>query len=111
MEVSHEHERLFASHVGHAETVVYVAHQRRLVGLIAISVQVRPEAGAALRRLREGGVSRLVMLTGDLDSVARDMANSVGVTEWRARLLPDNEREAIRKMRASAGSPARKEKP
>jgi len=101
VEVSHEHERLFASQVGHAETVVYVAHQRRLVGLIAISVQIRPEAGAALARLREGGVSRLVMLTGDLESVARHVANSVGVTEWRARLLPDDKFEAIRKMRAS----------
>ena len=101
VEVSQEHERLFASRVGHAETVVYVAHQRRLVGLIAIAVQIRPEAGAALRRLREGGVSRLVMLTGDLDSVARHVACSVGVTEWRARLLPDDKFEAIRKMRAS----------
>jgi len=80
---------------------VYVAHQRRLVGLIAISVQVRPEAGAALTRLRAGGVTRLVMLTGDLDSVARHVAKSVGVTEWRARLLPDDKFEAIREMRAT----------
>ena len=101
VEVSHDTEGLLASKVGHAETVVYVAHQRRMVGLIAISAQVRPEVGAALTRLRAGGVSRLVMLTGDLDSVARHVANSVGVTEWRARLLPDDKFEAIRQMRAS----------
>jgi cation-transporting P-type ATPase C len=101
VEVSPENERLFGSHVGPAETVVYVAHQRRLVGLIGISVQVRPEAGTALARLRQAGVSRLVMLTGDLDSVARHVANSVGVTEWRARLLPEDKFEAIRTMRAS----------
>jgi cation-transporting P-type ATPase C len=101
VEISQENEILFGSQVGHAETVVYVAHQRRLVGLIAISVQVRPEAGAALAKLRRGGVSRLVMLTGDLDSVARHVANSVGVTEWRARLLPEDKFEAIRSMRAS----------
>jgi len=101
VDLSPENERLFGSQVGHTETVVYVAHQRRLVGLIAISVQVRPEAGAALARLREAGVSRLVMLTGDLDSVARHVANAVGVTEWRARLLPEDKFEAIRTMRAS----------
>ena len=101
VEITHENDRLFASEVGHAETVVYVAHQRRLVGLIGISVEVRPEAGAALSRLRKAGVSRLVMLTGDLDSVARHVATLVGVTEWRARLLPDDKFEAIRNMRAS----------
>jgi len=101
LELLPEHEKLFTSHVGHAETVVYVAHQRRLVGLIAISVQVRPEAEVALARLREAGVSRLVMLTGDLDGVARHVANKVGVTEWRARLLPEDKFEAIRTMRAS----------
>lgn len=78
-----------------------MAHQRQLVGLIAISVQVRPEAGAALGTLRLAGVSRLVMLTGDGDRVAQHVASEVGVTEWQARLLPEEKFEFIRKMRAS----------
>lgn len=86
--------------IADAETVVYVAHQRRLAGVIAISVLVRPEAGAAMAKLRQGGVSRLVMLTGDLEGVAGQVASSIGVTEWRARLLPDDKFEAIRRMRA-----------
>jgi manganese-transporting P-type ATPase C len=101
VKISSENEKSFAANVGPAESVVYVAHQRRLVGLIAISVQVRPEAVAALGSLREAGVSRLVMLTGDLDRVAEHVASSVGVTEWRARLMPDDKFEAIRRMRAS----------
>ena len=101
VELSPENQQLFDSQVGHAETVVYVAHQRRLVGLIAISVQVRPEAVGALVRLRQAGVTRLVMLTGDLDNVARHVANEVGVTEWRARLLPEDKFDAIQAMRAS----------
>ena len=101
VDLSPENGNLFDSQIGHAETVAYVAHQRRLVGLIAISVQVRPEAGVALTRLRAAGVSRLVMLTGDLDSVARHVANEVGVTEWRARLMPEDKFEAIQTMRAS----------
>jgi len=101
VEISPENEKLFGSQVGPAETVVYVAHQRRLVGLIAISVEVRPQAAAALGKLRLAGVSRLVMLTGDLDGVAEHVASAVGVTEWRARMLPDDKFEAIREMRAS----------
>ena len=101
VEVSSENEMLLGSHVGRAETEVYVAHQGRLVGVIAVSVQVRPEAKAALSQLRHAGVSRLVMLTGDLESVAGHVASSVGVTEWRSRLLPEDKFEAIRKMRAA----------
>jgi manganese/zinc-transporting P-type ATPase C len=99
--VSVENRKLFQSRVRHDESVVYVAHQRQLVGLLTISVQVRPEAVQALGRLRESGVSRLVMLTGDLDGVAKHVASSVGVTEWKARMLPDDKFDAIQTMRAS----------
>jgi manganese/zinc-transporting P-type ATPase C len=101
VEISPEAERLFSSRMGQAETKVFVAHQRRLVGLIAVSVQVRPEAGAALGKLRHAGVSRFVMLTGDGDSVARHVASAVGLTEWQARLLPEDKFEVIRRLRAS----------
>jgi cation-transporting P-type ATPase C len=101
VEVSSENERLIRSQGEPAETVVYVAHQRRLVGLVAITVNVRPEAGAALVKLRQAGISRLLMLTGDLDGVAERVAISVGVTEWRARMLPDDKFEVIRRLRAS----------
>jgi cation-transporting P-type ATPase C len=99
--ISPEDEGLFASRIGDAETMAYVIHQRRLVGALAISVQVRPEARAALGNLRQAGVSRIVMLTGDHDGVAQHVASSVGVTEWQARLLPEDKFEAIRTMRAS----------
>jgi manganese/zinc-transporting P-type ATPase C len=62
---------------------------------------VRPEAGAALGKLRHAGVLRLVMLTGDGESVARHVASEVGVTEWRSRLLPEDKFEVIRDLRAS----------
>jgi cation-transporting P-type ATPase C len=41
------------------------------------------------------------MLTGDLDGVARHVASSVGVTDWKAGLLPDDKFEAIQAMRAA----------
>lgn len=101
VEISSENERLFRSPVEIPETVVYVAHQQRLVGLVAIAVHVRPEAGSALAKLRRAGISRLLMLTGDLDGVAERVALSVGVTEWRAHMLPDDKFEVIRRLRAS----------
>ena len=90
-----------ADSMGEAETLIYVAHQRRLVGLIAVSVQVRPEARAALSKLRRAGVSKIVMLTGDQEGVAEHVALSVGLTEWQARLLPEDKFHAIQGMRSA----------
>jgi cation-transporting P-type ATPase C len=99
--ISPEYEQLFASRIGQTETIAYVAHQQRLVGALAISVQVRPDARAALGNLRRAGMSKIVMLTGDHEGVAQHVASSVGVTEWRSRLLPEDKFEAIRSLRAS----------
>lgn len=101
VEISREDECLLASRVETDHTVVYVVHQRRLAGAIAIAVQVRPEARAALASLRQAGVSRMVILTGDHEQVARHVASAVGVTEWQSRLLPEDKFDAIRAMRAS----------
>jgi manganese/zinc-transporting P-type ATPase C len=103
VDISDENEALLASQIRGGESAVYVAHQRALVGLIAISAKVRQEAAVALSRLRHVGVARLMMLTGDSDRVASHVANSVGVTEWRAGLLPHDKFEAIEKLRARGG--------
>jgi cation-transporting P-type ATPase C len=101
VEVSAETRERFERRIGLHESVVYVSHQRQFVGVLTIAVQVRPGAVEALGRLRGSGVSRLVMLTGDLDGMAKHVASSVGLTEWKARMLPDDKFDAIRKMRAS----------
>jgi cation-transporting P-type ATPase C len=82
------------------ESVMYVAHQRRLVGMIGISARVRSQAPAALQRLRDSGISRLLLLTGDSDGVAETVADAVGISDWRARLLPEQKFEAIQTLRA-----------
>jgi cation-transporting P-type ATPase C len=56
-----------------------------------------------MSRLGQAGVSKLVMLTGDSAEVARHVASSVGVTDWRAGLLPNDKFEAIHELRESGG--------
>jgi manganese/zinc-transporting P-type ATPase C len=101
VDISPQDERLFRSRIQEDETVAYVVHQRRLVGALGICVQVRPEARAALANLRQAGVSRIVILTGDHDGVARHVASAIGVSEWQSRLLPEDKFDAINTMRAS----------
>ncbi|GGI94569.1 cadmium-transporting ATPase [Halobellus salinus] len=64
-------------------------------GVIAVADEVRPGAARAVARLRDVGVSRTVMLTGDNERTARAVASEVGVDGFRAELLPDEKVAAI----------------
>jgi cation-transporting P-type ATPase C len=96
-----EDERLVKSKIRKGESVVYVAHQHCLIGVLGISVRVRPEAVCALDRLRQAGVGNFIMLTGDCDEAAIHVTSSVGMKEWRARLLPQDKLEAVQALRIS----------
>jgi cation-transporting P-type ATPase C len=91
----------FAHHAADAETMMYVAHNNDVIGLIGVRDHVRPDAAQAVRSLRSIGVSRLRMLTGDGEESAIAVARAVGITEWRSRMLPDQKFDEIRELRHS----------
>ena len=83
-----------------AETPLLLAVDGKLVGLVSLRDEVRPEAVDVLNKLRAGGVRRVVMLTGDHPDAARAVADELGITEWRAEVLPDDKLEVVRQLRA-----------
>jgi manganese/zinc-transporting P-type ATPase C len=89
--------------VPRGESVMFVAHRRRLVGMITLSAALRPEAAEALGMLRDLGLERLVMLTGDETSVAAAVARAAGMTEWHSRLMPADKLNAVHLLRATGG--------
>ncbi|WP_197514790.1 cation-translocating P-type ATPase [Mycobacterium sp. 852013-50091_SCH5140682] len=84
---------------GRAETPLLLAVDGKLVGLIGLRDEVRPEAAAVLQRLRAGGVRRIVMITGDHPAAAAAVAAELGITEWRAEVMPDDKLELVRSLR------------
>jgi Cd2+/Zn2+-exporting ATPase len=75
-------------------------------GLIAAADEIRPEAAAAVRALRAAGIRHIVMLTGDNERTAAAVAAHVGVTEHRARLLPQDKVAAVRELATRYGTVA-----
>ncbi len=69
-------------------TVIHVAVNGRYAGHIVISDVVKSTAAETVEDLRKGGVTRTVMLTGDTGSVARAVADELGVDEVYSDLLP-----------------------
>ena len=88
------------------KTTMLVALDGQVIGLIAVADVIRPEAPAALSALRRLGVQSTVMLTGDNPRVAARIARQVGVSDFRADLLPADKLAAIRDLVRSHGTVA-----
>ncbi len=69
---------------------VFVAHDGQLAGSILLGERPRPEARMVVSSLRDLGIDRIVMLTGDDAAPARSLAKTVGIDEYRANLLPED---------------------
>ena len=69
-------------------TIAHVAIDGAYAGHIVISDTVKPDAQQAIEALKEAGVKRTVMLTGDRNDVAGDVAAQLGLDEFHAELLP-----------------------
>jgi len=70
------------------KTVILVGTRERILGVVAVADEIRPEAKQTVERLHELGVKRIVMLTGDNEVTARAVGEMAGVDEVRAELLP-----------------------
>ena len=84
-------------------TVVHVAIDGTLAGLIAVADSVRPAAASALSDLRQNGIRHVVMLTGDNVHTAQIVADQVGVDEVHAGLLPEDKARIVGELQAAGG--------
>jgi len=87
-------------------TAVFVAVGNELAGAILLRDRVRDGAGAAVHALRELGLKRLIMLTGDRRRAAEVVAREVGIGDVEAELLPEQKLERLRALTASGSKTA-----
>jgi heavy metal translocating P-type ATPase len=83
---------------GGGRTPVHIAINGVFAGVIFIADTVRPGAREALAELKNSGVKRLVMLTGDNKATADVVARAVGIDEVRADLMPEDKVTAIAEL-------------
>jgi len=79
-------------------TVVYVTIDGRLAGLIGIADPIKAGARAAIDALKADGL-RIVMMTGDNETTARAVADTLGITEVAAEVLPQDKASVVEKLR------------
>lgn len=83
-------------------TTMVVHREGRDLGTIGLLDTPRPGAREALQRLRELGIERMIMISGDHRKVADAIAKDVGLDEAWGDLMPEDKVEAIRKLREQA---------
>ena len=76
-------------------TIIHVAIDGEYAGHIVISDRIKEDAAEAIAALRKAGVAQTVMLTGDAEEVAADVAKEIGIDSYRAGLLPQHKVEQV----------------
>ena len=84
-------------------TAVMVARNHETVGIIGVADEPRESAAAVVDMIRSQGVEHVVLLTGDHESAARALAGSLGISDYRASLLPEDKVAAVEELRRKYG--------
>ena len=92
--------------VANGRTTMVVRQGARFLGVLGVMDTPRPVAGQVMAELRQLGIERLIMISGDNQQVADAVAKTVGLTEARGDLMPEQKVEAIKKLRQEHGKVA-----
>ncbi|MDO5539682.1 MAG: heavy metal translocating P-type ATPase [Eubacteriales bacterium] len=80
---------------------LYLAIENVLAAVICIEDPIREEAGAVIRSLKKAGISKVVMMTGDSERTACEIARKIGVDEYYSEVLPEDKAGFIEKEKAA----------
>jgi Cd2+/Zn2+-exporting ATPase len=88
------------------KTVILVSLDGKPIGMIAVADILRPDARSTIAQLKALGVTKSVMLSGDNTRVAACIADQIGLTDYRADLMPEDKLTAIRSLIQEFGTVA-----
>ena len=80
-------------------SIVYLAIDGKLEGLICIDDPVRNEAKYVIEELKSLGIENVIMLTGDSESGAKTSAEALGITQYRSQVLPEDKSKIVEQLK------------
>lgn len=95
-----KHEKIIKNEVDSGLTLLYVGYDKELLGVIAMRDTMRENAAQTLTKLRKLGVKELIMLTGDVQSKAGQVASELGIDRVYANCLPTDKAGIIEQLKA-----------
>ena len=80
------------------DTLLYLSVNNKLAGVFYVADAIRNGAKEMITELRNSGIKNIVMLTGDNPETAKHVANQIGITDYRANLLPEDKINIIKEL-------------
>lgn len=88
------------------KTVMLLGTEHEIMGIIAVADQVRRSSLSVIQRLKNLGMEKIVMLTGDNQTTATAIGNKLGLTDAKAELMPEDKLRTIQDIQAKYGKVA-----
>ncbi len=89
---------IFSAPENSTETVIFLSVDNKIAGIFYISDTIRKGAKDMVEGLRKGGIKNIVMLTGDNRETAQYVSDQLGITDYRANLLPEDKINIIKEL-------------
>jgi heavy metal translocating P-type ATPase len=84
--------------VNTTDTAIYLSADNKLAGIFYVSDAIREGAKEMITGLRKSGIKNIVMLTGDNPETAKHVSEQIGITDYRANLLPEDKINIIKEL-------------
>lgn len=85
------------------QTVIMVANETEIIGVISIADTIRPDAKELISDLRRQGIQKIIMLTGDNRRSARAISDQLGIDEFYAELMPEDKVKVLQTLQEEYG--------
>lgn len=79
------------------KSLLYLSYDGKLAGVLAIGDPIRPEAKEVVSYLKQTGIKRCIMITGDTEGAAKKIAENAGLDAWKSQALPEDKVSLIKK--------------
>jgi cation-transporting P-type ATPase C len=87
-------------HMEHGRTVLYVARNNKLQGIVVLANTIRPEAASVLEWLKRDGIAHLYLVSGDNEPVVKALATALGFDGYKASVLPEDKARFVEELEA-----------
>ena len=82
------------------ESIVMVGIDGKFAGYVTIADELKEDAHQAIKQIREAGISKIIMLSGDKDSITQQVAKELGIDWAKGGLLPEDKLNEVEKLKA-----------
>ena len=94
-----ELEKIQQDALKNGESLLYLAEEKKIIGIFAINDPIRKNAAAVIKKLHDSGIQECVMITGDDEGAARNVARSAKIDRYISRALPEDKFNFIEKQK------------